>query len=57
MQANLDGSQIDFKPPYQRITMRDAILEHTGIDIDGKNESELRKACNSVGVATDDSMG
>jgi lysyl-tRNA synthetase class 2 len=57
MQAHLDGSQIDFKPPYQRITMRDAILEHTGIDIDGKNESELRKACNSIGVATDDSMG
>jgi lysyl-tRNA synthetase class 2 len=37
--------------------MREAILEHTGIDIHGKNEAELRAACQSVGVETDDSMG
>ena len=37
--------------------MRDAIMEHTGVDIDGKDEAELRSACQSVGVDTDDSMG
>ena len=57
MQANLGGQEIDFKPPYQRVTMRDSILEHTGIDIDGKNEAELRSACQLVGVNTDESMG
>lgn len=57
MQANLGGHEINFKPPYKRVTMRDAIVEHTGVDIDGKDEAELRSACQSVGVDTDDSMG
>jgi lysyl-tRNA synthetase class 2 len=28
-----DGATIDFAPPWRRITLRDAILEHAGIDI------------------------
>ena len=55
--ANLNGVDIDFAPPYQRISMRDAIKTHTGIDIDGKNEEQLRAACESVGLETDASMG
>jgi lysyl-tRNA synthetase class 2 len=55
--ANLNGTEIDFAPPYRRVTMRDAILEHTGVDIDGKSEAELRAACEQVGIETDDSMG
>lgn len=55
--ANLNGVDIDFAPPYKRISMRDAIREHTGIDIDGKNEEQLRAACESVGLETDTSMG
>jgi len=55
--ATLGGTEIDFAPPYRRVTMREAILEHAGIDIHGKNEAELRAACQSVGVETDDSMG
>jgi len=55
--ANLNGVDIDFAPPYKRISMRDAIKEHTGIDIDGKNEEQLRAACESVGLETDASMG
>jgi lysyl-tRNA synthetase class 2 len=37
--------------------MRDAIKEHTGIDIDGKSEEQLRAACESVGIEADESMG
>ena len=55
--ANLNGTEIDFAPPYRRVTMRDAILEHTGVDIDGKSEAELRAACEQVGIETDVSMG
>lgn len=55
--APLGDNIIDFSPPYQRVTMRDAIIEHTGVDIDGKSEAELRAACFSVGVGTDESMG
>jgi lysyl-tRNA synthetase class 2 len=55
--ANLNGVDIDFAPPYHRVSMRDAIKTHTGIDIDGKNEEQLRAACESVGLETDASMG
>jgi lysyl-tRNA synthetase class 2 len=55
--ATLNGTEIDFTPPYRRVTMRDAILEHTGVDIDGKSEAELRAACEQVGIETDESMG
>ena len=48
---------INFAPPYARVTMRDAILEHTGVDIDGLDEAGLRKACLDQGLDIDDSMG
>jgi len=48
---------VDFKAPYPRVTMREAILEHTGFDIDGKSVEELRAACESMGIETDETMG
>jgi lysyl-tRNA synthetase, class II len=29
---SFDGNQIDVSPPWQRLTMREALIEHTGID-------------------------
>ena len=55
--ATLEGNTIDFAPPYRRLSMRDAILEHAGVDIDGMDESALRGACDSLGIEVDDSMG
>jgi lysyl-tRNA synthetase class 2 len=51
------GKEIDFKAPYKRITMTDAIREHTGIDIKGMKEEELRDVCRRLGVEQDGSMG
>ncbi|NLZ95588.1 MAG: DUF4332 domain-containing protein, partial [Bacteroidales bacterium] len=48
---------IDFKAPYKRITMIDAIEEHTGINVTGMNEEELREVCRKVGVEQDETMG
>jgi len=48
---------IDFKAPYKRVTMREAILEHTNFDIAGKSEEELAKAAKAMGIEVDDSMG
>lgn len=48
---------ISFKAPYRRVTMRDAILEHTGFDIEGKSEEELRAAATSMGIEVDQTMG
>ena len=55
--ATLEGNTIDFAPPYRRLSMRDAILEHAGVDIDGMDEAALRGACASLGIEVDDSMG
>ena len=37
--------QIDFKAPYLRISIYDAIRQFTGIDISEKDEDELREVC------------
>ena len=49
--------EIDFKAPYKRITMYDAIKEFTGIDISTKNEDELRDVCQQLGIHADKTMG
>ncbi len=50
-------NEIDFKAPYRRVTMTEAILEHTGIDITGMDEEALRKVCRDLGIETAPSMG
>ena len=49
--------EIDFKAPYRRVTMLDAIHEHMGIDVSGMNEEELRATCKSLGIEVNDTMG
>jgi len=48
---------IDFKRPFKRVTMIDAIKEHTGFDITGMNESQLREVCTELEIEVDESMG
>ncbi|MDX9810888.1 MAG: lysine--tRNA ligase [Bacteroidales bacterium] len=48
---------ISLEPPYKRISMTDAIMENTGIDISGMDENELRKVCDSLGVEHSPEMG
>lgn len=48
---------IDFKRPFKRITMIDAIKEHTGIDISAMEEPQLRETAKQLGVEIDDTMG
>ena len=50
-------TEIDFKAPYRRVTMYDAIKEHTGFDIAGKDEDGLREVCQQLGIHADKSMG
>ncbi|MCD7913931.1 MAG: lysine--tRNA ligase [Tannerellaceae bacterium] len=53
----IGDKEIDFKAPYKRITMIDSIKEHTGIDISGMNEEQLRNVCDQLGVEQDETMG
>ena len=49
--------EIDFKSPWKRITMYDAIKEYTTIDISKMNEAQLVDVAKQVGVEVDASMG
>jgi lysyl-tRNA synthetase class 2 len=49
--------QIDFKAPYPRVTMTDAIKHFTGFDITGKTEDEIRTAAKGMGIDVNDTMG
>ncbi len=55
--ATFVDNAIDFKAPYPRVTMTEAIKQHTGLDITGKTEDELREAAKDMGIEVDDSMG
>ncbi|MGY6562005.1 MAG: lysine--tRNA ligase [Luteibaculaceae bacterium] len=55
--ATFGNHEVDFKAPYKRVTMRDAILEFTGFDIKNKSEAELKEACVKMGIEVNDTMG
>ena len=53
----VDGKTISFKTPFKRVTMIDAIKEHTGVDITGMDEVGLRSVCKQLGIEADETMG
>jgi len=56
-QVKVGDKIIDFKRPWKRYTMFEAIQHFTGIDISNMNEEELRKTCEQLHVPKDDTMG
>lgn len=50
-------NEIDFKAPYPRVTMQEAIEKYTGYDITGKDEAALREICKALKIEVDESMG
>ena len=48
---------IDFKAPYTRVPILEAIEKHTGIDVSGMDEEALRTTARSLEIEVDDSMG
>jgi lysyl-tRNA synthetase, class II len=55
--ATFGEQTVNFKAPYARVTMTDAIIQFTGFDITGKNEEELRQAALKMGIQVDETMG
>ncbi|MBD0777351.1 lysine--tRNA ligase [Maribacter sp. ANRC-HE7] len=49
--------EIEFKAPYARVPILEAIKIHTGIDVAGMDEVELREAAKGLGIEVDDTMG
>ena len=49
--------EIDFKAPYPRVPILDAIKTHTGFDVSAMNEDQLREVCKKLHLEVDESFG
>jgi lysyl-tRNA synthetase, class II len=56
-QVKVGENVIDFRRPWKRYTMFEAIQHYTGIDISKMDENELRDTCRKLHVPMDDTMG
>lgn len=56
-QIQVGEHQIDFKRPWKRFTMFEAIEHFTKIDVSKMDEKELLETCKKLNIDTDESMG
>ena len=55
--VEVEGVEVNFQAPYKRISIYDAIKEHTGVDVSEMNEDQLRDVCKQLHVDVDKTMG
>jgi lysyl-tRNA synthetase class 2 len=55
--ATIGANKVSFKAPYARVPILEAIKTHTGLDLAGKSEAQVREAAKSIGLEVDETMG
>ena len=55
--VKIGENEVDFKAPYRRLPILDAIKEKTGYDLSSMTEEEIREVAKKVGVEVEESMG
>ncbi|MBR99223.1 MAG: lysine--tRNA ligase [Flavobacteriaceae bacterium] len=55
--VKISNKEINFKPPYPRIPIYEAIKKHTGIDISTMDEYQIKESAIKMGIEISDSMG
>jgi len=53
----LGDATLNFKAPFKRISIYDAIKEHTGIDVSAMDEEQLREVCKQLHIHVEENMG
>jgi lysyl-tRNA synthetase class 2 len=56
-EVQIGENKVSFKAPYPRVPILEAIKIHTGHDVAGMNEEELRAVCKEVGLEVNETMG
>src|ERR1051326_2476131 len=56
-EVELGDKKINFKAPFKRIGILDAIKEETGFDLMEMDEAQIREVCTKLGIHTEASMG
>ncbi|MET1259089.1 lysine--tRNA ligase [Flagellimonas sp. DF-77] len=55
--VKVGDNEIEFKAPYPRVPILEAIKIHTGHDVSGMNEEQLREVAQALDIETDATMG
>ena len=55
--VTLGDKEIEFKAPYRRLPMLEAIKEYAGVDVAGMEEAALREVCKKLNVPVNNTMG
>ncbi|MBK9330310.1 MAG: lysine--tRNA ligase [Sphingobacteriales bacterium] len=55
--VQVGDNMINFKAPYKRISIYDAIKTYTGFDVSGMDEAGLRDVCKQLHIEVDNTMG
>ena len=56
-EVTIGENQVDFKPPFRRLPILEAIKEYAGVDVAGMDEDQLRATCKQLHVEIDESFG
>jgi len=56
-EVQIGEHKVSFKAPYPRVPILEAIKTHTGYDVSGMDETELREVCKKIGIEVDETMG
>ena len=56
-EVTVGEKRIDFKAPYPRIPILEAIKSHTGIDVSEMDENQLKETAKNLGLEVNDTMG
>lgn len=55
--VEINGHEVDFKAPYRRVPILEAIKEYAGVDVAGMGVDELRETCKKLNIEIEPSMG
>ena len=56
-EVTIGEQKVDFRPPYRRLPILDAIKEYAGVDVAGMDEAQLRETCEKLNVPVSKEMG
>ena len=55
--VKIGDNEIEFKGPYRRLPMLEAIKEYAGVDISEMDENQIRETCKQLHITVDEKMG
>jgi lysyl-tRNA synthetase class 2 len=55
--VKIGDNEVEFKGPYRRLPMLEAIREYAGVDVSEMDETQLQNTCKELNIEIDSTMG